>query len=68
MTLLLDYGDLQGRGIKYSKTHLWRLWTAGKFPRPVKLSAARNVWRADEVDAWVQQRVAERDLVGGGAS
>jgi len=43
------------------KPNLWRLWTAGKFPRPVKLSAARNVWRADEIDAWIGQRVAERD-------
>jgi predicted DNA-binding transcriptional regulator AlpA len=58
---LLDYGDLRGRGIKYSKCQLWRLWTAGKFPKPVKLSASRNAWLADEVDAWVAERIAERD-------
>jgi len=61
---LLDYGDLHGRGIKYSRCHLWRLWTANKFPQPIKLSAARNCWRADEIDAWIEQRVAERDQVG----
>jgi predicted DNA-binding transcriptional regulator AlpA len=58
---LLDYADLRQRGVKYSKCQLWRLWNAGKFPRPVKLSAVRNTWRADEIDAWIEQRIAERD-------
>jgi hypothetical protein len=31
MSKLLDYAALQERGIRYSKAHLWRLWTAGKF-------------------------------------
>ena len=60
---LLDYADLQKRGVKYSKCQLWRLWNAGKFPKPVKLSAVRNAWRADEIDAWIEQRIAERDRV-----
>jgi predicted DNA-binding transcriptional regulator AlpA len=61
MTQLLDYADLKDRGIKYSKAQLWRLWNADKFPKPVKLSAVRNAWRADEIDAWIEQRIAERD-------
>jgi len=60
---LLDYADLRERGVKYSKCQLWRLWNAGKFPKPVKLSAVRNAWRADEIDAWIDQRIAERDQV-----
>ncbi len=32
MSKLLDYAALQERGIRYSKAHLWRLWTAGKLP------------------------------------
>jgi predicted DNA-binding transcriptional regulator AlpA len=58
---LLDYADLQQRGVKYSKCQLWRLWKEGKFPKPVKLSAVRNAWRADEIDAWIKARIAERD-------
>jgi hypothetical protein len=44
MSKLLDYAALHDRGIRYSKPHLWRLWTAGKFPKPIKLSASRNAW------------------------
>jgi predicted DNA-binding transcriptional regulator AlpA len=61
--LLLDYDDLRARGIKYTRGHLWRLWSAGKFPRPVKLSASRNCFKADEVDAWQEAKLAERDGV-----
>jgi prophage regulatory protein len=60
MTKLLDYADLRARGIKYSKPHLWRLWTTGQFPRPIKLSPARNAWTEQDIDSWVESRVAER--------
>ena len=63
MSKLLDYAALQERGIRYSKAHLWRLWTAGKFPRPIKLSASRNVWLESDVDAWIKSRLAERCFV-----
>jgi predicted DNA-binding transcriptional regulator AlpA len=54
MKKLLDYAALQER-----KAHLWRLWTAGKFPRPVKLSASRNVWLESDIQAWIKSRLAE---------
>jgi predicted DNA-binding transcriptional regulator AlpA len=63
MNQLLDYHDLRGRGIRYAKPHLWRLWTTGKFPKPIKLSASRNVWRAEDIDAWIESKIAERDRV-----
>jgi prophage regulatory protein len=60
--LLLSYEDLRDLGIRYSKAHLWRLWAADKFPKPIKLTpTSRNVWSADEVDTWIKQRIAERD-------
>jgi hypothetical protein len=42
MSKLLDYTALQDRGIRYSKPHLWRLWTAGKFSKPAKVTAMRG--------------------------
>jgi prophage regulatory protein len=56
---LLDHADLQARGIKYSKAQLWRLWTAGKFPRPIKLSASRNAWTEKQIDDWIAERVRD---------
>lgn len=58
---LLDYKALRERGIRYSPAHLWRLWNAGQFPRPMKLSRSRNAWLESEIDAWIKARVAERD-------
>jgi prophage regulatory protein len=40
---------------------LWRLWTKGQFPKPVKLSSSRNAWLARDVDAWIEAKVAERE-------
>lgn len=57
---LLEYRDLRALGIRYSRPHLWRLWKAGRFPQPVKLSAARNVWPRDEITAWIAARLAAR--------
>jgi prophage regulatory protein len=58
---LFDYTALQERGIRYSKPHLWRLWTAGKFPKPIKLSASRNVWSEAEIDSWIEATIVRRD-------
>ena len=61
MLKLLDHADLQARGIKYSRAQLWRLWTAGKFPRPIKLSASKNAWHEVEINEWLESKLAERD-------
>ena len=37
---------------------IWRLRRAGTFPQPVRLSAGRIGWRADEVEAWIAERTA----------
>jgi prophage regulatory protein len=59
--VIIDYEGLKDRGIRYSRAHLWRLWTAGKFPKPIKLSASRNAWLESDIDAWIESRVAERN-------
>jgi predicted DNA-binding transcriptional regulator AlpA len=43
MRRLLDYEGLAGKGIKYSRAHIWRLIRAGRFPKPVKIGD-RNTW------------------------
>lgn len=39
-----------------SKTHLYRLIQAEKFPRPVKLSERVSVWDASDVDQWLASK------------
>ncbi len=42
-----------------SKTHLYRLIQAEKFPRPVKLSERVSVWDAAVVDRWLSSKFEE---------
>ena len=62
---LLDREGLRlEKGIKYGPVHLWRLWNAGKFPKPLKIgigAGARNCWPEDEIDVWIAERIAARD-------
>jgi predicted DNA-binding transcriptional regulator AlpA len=60
----LDEGDLRQRGIKMSRQQRYRLIRKRRFPAPVKLGTgpgAHNVWVDDEIDAYMQACVAERD-------
>jgi prophage regulatory protein len=56
----LSYDALVGRGIDLSKTTLWRLERDGKFPKRVRVSPGRVAWVADEIDAYLAERVADR--------
>jgi len=60
---LLPFEDLKPKkGIPYSRAHIWRLERAGKFPKHLRLGAGgRNAWVEDEIDAYVAQKIAERD-------
>jgi prophage regulatory protein len=62
----LNYEDLKAKGISYSKPHIWRLnkLPAGdprKFPDPIKGLGPENTWAENEIDAYVEARVAARD-------
>ena len=48
-------------GIPYTPQHIARLEAAGKFPKRVNLGPGRVAWVMSEVDAWVSERIAERD-------
>jgi prophage regulatory protein len=61
MARLLDRDELSQKGIKFSRGHLHRLIAAGVFPKPVKLGKNRNAWLENEIDAFIEAKVAERD-------
>src|SRR5713226_8575622 len=47
--------------------HVMRLARAGQFPQPIKLGGAVNCavrFVAEEVDAWIAARMADRKLLG----
>jgi prophage regulatory protein len=48
-------------GVPYSFVHIARLESASQFPKRVRLGACRVAWVADEVQAWIDERVANRD-------
>jgi prophage regulatory protein len=48
-------------GVPYSFAHIARLEVAGSFPKRVRLGACRVAWVADEVQGWIDERVATRD-------
>lgn len=59
---LLGEDELSSKkGIKFHPRHLWRLRKAGKFPKPIKLGVQRIAYVEAEIDAWIAQRIAERD-------
>ncbi len=45
--------------IGISRTHLYRLIQAGKFPRPIKLSERISVWDEVAVDTWLDEKFGE---------
>lgn len=44
------------------RSTLYRLCRLGRFPRPTKLSERCSAWSANEVDRWLSDRLAERDI------
>lgn len=57
---LLRRKQVQER-IGLSRSELYRLISLGRFPRSVPLGERVRAWDADEVDAWIQERIAARD-------
>lgn len=58
-TLIRRPEVLRRVGIK--TTTLYRLMSAGHFPRPVKIGVAAVAWVEDEVDEWIASRISERE-------
>ncbi len=49
-------------GVPYSFAHIARLEAAGQFPKRVRLGACRVAWLTEEVQNWIDERVATRDM------
>jgi prophage regulatory protein len=47
--------------IPYSTSHIYRLEKGNNFPHRVSIGPNRVAWVKDEIDRWLEDRVAERD-------
>ena len=47
------------------RSTLYDAMRARTFPMPVNITASARAWREDEVVAWIEGRVAERDAQAG---
>ena len=48
----------------YSRAWIYELIKKNSFPKPVKIGARSIAFVESEVDAWINERIAERDGVG----
>jgi predicted DNA-binding transcriptional regulator AlpA len=60
---LLRYSDLKGRGLHWSRTHLYRLEAANRFPRRVQIGMHFIGWVEDEVDKHIADLIRARDEI-----
>lgn len=59
---LLSISDLMRlKGIRYSRSQIYRLMKADKFPLTVKLGDNCVALIEEEVDAWLEEKVRARD-------
>jgi prophage regulatory protein len=47
--------------VPYTPQHILRLEKRGKFPRRIQVGPNRVAWLLSEVEAWISDRVAERN-------
>ena len=41
-----------------SRSSIWAWVKADTFPKPIKLGANTTVWRASDIEAWCQSKIA----------
>jgi prophage regulatory protein len=57
---LLRLTEVKGRTGK-SASSIYEAIAAGQFPRPIKVGPRTSAWVEAEVDAWIEDRIRERD-------
>lgn len=55
-TALLRLSEVCAR-VGYRKSKIWELIKQGQFPKQIKLGVNVSVWRDDEVQEWINQRL-----------
>ena len=58
--ILLRRKQVQER-VNLSRSELYRLIGLGRFPRQIPLGERVRAWDADEIEAWIRERIATRD-------
>jgi predicted DNA-binding transcriptional regulator AlpA len=62
MRRILSYGDLKTvKGIRFSRQWIVKLVAAGRFPKPIALGQQSVGFIESEIDAWISDRMRERD-------
>ncbi len=49
------------RSTGLARSSIYDAIAAGRFPRPVPLTATARAWRSDEIERWIVDRIAARD-------
>ena len=56
------YPDLKPAGVPFTRKHVNTLEGRGEFPERVWLGPNSCGWVADEVDAWVEEKIRRRNF------
>lgn len=48
----------------YKRSTIYRLIQQGKFPPPISLGARASAWVEDEIDGWIEGRIAATTRLG----
>lgn len=57
---LIDLPEVESK-IGFKKSYIFKAVKKGEFPEPVRLGRRKTLWVEREVDAWINDRIQERD-------
>ena len=60
---LIDFKEALNR-TRTKKSWAYELIKQNRFPKPIKIGARSIAFVESEIDAWINERIAERDSVG----
>lgn len=62
MNSLMTHAEVRA-AVRLTRQEIHRRRRAGTFPRPIKIGSRRLAWVREEVEAWITERIAERDAL-----